>query len=199
MKLYIIPTDAPRMDERHEYLGPYTDNIYGRELADRIAGRWVKAGTACSVIRSATAPMARPAQVAEIEPAPLGLVCHILVPADHGSCANGGISQLVQRVTLMHPDLAALTEKRNKIEWVVPLREATPDAPAVTLHKLMTNWTVAQPVDRPSDDKCIGPMGGSGAWIVSEDWRWRALLGHHQPIALHDRFETQGQYDANFN
>lgn len=197
MKLYIIPTDAPRMDDRHEYLGPYTDNAHGHELADTIADRWVEAGTACSVIRSATAPVARPAEVAEIEPAPLGLVCHILVPSD-GVCANGGISERVRRVTLMHPDLTALTAKRNETEIVVPLREATPDAPAVTLHKLMTNWTVAEPIEQPDNGKCIGPMA-SGAWIIAQDWRWQKLFGHHQPIALHDRFETQSQYDANFD
>jgi len=123
---------------------------------------------------------------------PLGLRCDILISHHHR--ANGGISETAHQVTLMHPDLAELTEKRAERQLVTPLCPATPEAPAVTACLLSDMTIVAWPQDLPDDDQHIGPMA-SGAWIVCDnDWRWTSLFRHSQPIALHDRFEIGDTY-----
>ncbi len=44
----------------------------------------------------------------------------------------------------------------------------------------------------------IGPMHG-GNFVHTSDSRWRDLVGHSYPIAVHDRFETVADYNRNFD
>ena len=110
----------------------------------------------------------------------------------HGgrSFANGGISDTSDEATLI------LDSK------LVPLAgtEASDEAPAIKLVKGNLPGTIkAVPVVTPSG--VLGPMMG-GSYVVSSDGRFadevERILGYKSsaPVPLHDRFETQAQYDA---
>lgn len=106
-----------------------------------------------------------------------GLICEIYAPA-RGGCSNGGISSIYQAVTLIGIPTAIF----------VPVT----DRPAVRLVKRAIAGKIylhVEPVDQPSG--LIGPMFG-GTFIYSSDSRFPSQY----PIALHDRWETQEQYDA---
>jgi hypothetical protein len=119
---------------------------------------------------------------------PRGLVADILVGRYHA--ANGGISERVHRVTILDPSLTNTTDAR----FLSALRPATVDAPAVVLGETTPGYLVARPCgDQPEDS--VGWMA-SGAWIVSDDYRFAELTGSTRPIPLHDRTETAAQYAA---
>lgn len=186
MKLYIVPTFAEQLDDRHDVLGPYTDNENGQELADTVADRYRHNGMPCQVIRSATPP----SKLTQ------GVICDILT--DGQSYSNGGISAWHKRVTLIGPEIEQATRQIKAAgHYPVTLHAPTADAPAVRLCTTAPNYLVAEPVEKP--DGAVGPMTG-GTWIVANDQRrWRILTGSHRPIPLHDRFETVEQYRLNSN
>lgn len=102
-----------------------------------------------------------------------GLHCSILVPADHGSCSNGGISSRVKTVTLVG-------------DGIPTLFEPSPDAPAVFLVRRTFfehgEYLHASPV---AVDPSRGPLMFGGCFIYTSDSRFPS----RQPIPLHDRQE----------
>jgi hypothetical protein len=94
--------------------------------------------------------------------------------------------------TLIHPDLEGPSEP-------------THHAPALVLNLRVIGGDPilsAEPVSCPGDRlKMVGPMMG-GNFVHTSDSRVsdlvRKLLGHrfYGAIALHDRWETQAQYDS---
>jgi hypothetical protein len=102
-----------------------------------------------------------------------GLICQIY-RAGSGEHSNGGISSHCQAVTL--------------VDIGVDVFEPTGERPAVKLVK-RNNFVHAEPVQQPTG--LVGPMAG-GTFIYSSDSRFPSQY----PIALHDRWETQEQYDS---
>jgi hypothetical protein len=105
-----------------------------------------------------------------------GLICEIY--RNGRDCSNSGISSRVDAVTL--------------IDIGVDLFDPVASRPAVKLVKRNMGKRVylhAEPVDQP--EGLVGPMAG-GTFIYCNDSRFPS----EYPIALHDRWETQSQYDS---
>jgi hypothetical protein len=51
----------------------------------------------------------------------------------------------------------------------------------------------AEPIERP--EGMLGPMAG-GTFIDTSDSRFSAAVGFYGAVSLHDRWESQAQYDA---
>jgi hypothetical protein len=99
-----------------------------------------------------------------------------------GKCtsANGGISEHVERVTMVGPEFPEVFA-------------ATDDAPAVRL--VRRGSTVHfEPVEEKPDGH-VGYMA-SGAHVESSDSRFIEVVGFYGAVALHDRTESQAHYDA---
>lgn len=93
--------------------------------------------------------------------------------------SNKGISYYCDHVTIVGPDIPEVDE-------------ATDQAPAVAIgHRAGAIYLA--PLSRP--EGVVGPMMG-GCYVGSSDSRVRAAFGLYGAVALHDRFETQAQYDA---
>lgn len=82
---------------------------------------------------------------------------------------------------------------------VPPLRPVTDRAPAVVIGETLPGYVVLWP-DVPVPAGSVGYMA-SGAYVAPTEGRqeWRKVFGHYGAIPLHDRIETQAQYDANFD
>ena len=110
-----------------------------------------------------------------------GLLCSIFEDKDGHNCSNNGISARCKQVIVVGPGIPEIFE-------------ASEDCPAVKLVRrnlFGKEYVHAEPVDQP--EGLVGPMAG-GAFIYSCDSRFRKL--NEYPISLHDRFETQAQYNA---
>jgi hypothetical protein len=108
-----------------------------------------------------------------------GLTCEIF-RWSLGECSNGGISSRCNKVVLIGLGRSA------------QVFEPGPDCPAVRIVKRTigrSEYLHAEPVDQP--EGLVGPMSG-GTFIYSCDSRFP----WDYPIALHDRWETQQDYDA---
>lgn len=109
---------------------------------------------------------------------PAGVRVRIL-KGEH-SAANGGVSD--------YHAYAVLCGNGPRNEPITEVTEAGPDCPPLVLG--MAGGRVhAKPMTIPGDK--LGPMFG-GNFIYSSDSRFP----FDHPIHLHDRFETQEQYDA---
>jgi len=97
--------------------------------------------------------------------------------------SNGGISEKHDTVTLLIPDGGYVDHSQGGPCVVVTESRYGYKSARVC------NWD-GVPIKRPGQ---IGPMFG-GTFIYSSDSRFREHCGS-QPIALHDRWETQAQYD----
>jgi hypothetical protein len=105
-----------------------------------------------------------------------GLICEIYRRT--GEFSNGGISSRCQAVTL--------------VDIGVDLFDPVADRPAVKLVKRNFGNRVylhAEPLEQPTG--LVGPMAG-GTFIYSCDSRFPS----DYPIALHDRWETEQQYES---
>jgi hypothetical protein len=102
---------------------------------------------------------------------------------------NGGLSGKVTSITVVNlgPDSEVF--------------DVTPDAPAFKLVINSYNTLKLVPVGDPRAEECIGPMFG-GNYAATSDSRFsracEKLLGHsfYGAVPIHDRFETQRQYNA---
>ena len=113
-----------------------------------------------------------------------GLRCSILVNKEfpNNNFSNNGISQFVSQVTLVGPGVPAI-------------HLVSDDAPAVVLVRrniLGETYTHAKPLHN-APDGAVGPMAG-GAFIYTNDSRFREVVGTMYPVSLHDRYETVEQY-----
>ena len=102
--------------------------------------------------------------------------------ADGHDCTNGGVSSKVAEITLVGPDVP----ERNTV------RDAAPAFRIKTITVGGVDHLSVEPVDQPKG--MIGPMFGGNYAICHHN---NDGLPHALPI--HDRFETQAQYDANFD
>lgn len=102
---------------------------------------------------------------------------------------NGGVSGKVDTITVVN--LGADSA----------IFDADEKAPAFRLEKNAYNTLRLVPVNEPGRSKVIGPMFG-GNYAATSDGRFSAacekLLGHsfYGAVPIHDRFETQEDYDA---
>lgn len=116
------------------------------------------------------------------DPKTTGLTCNVFRENRHlfnqdVDCTNGGISSKCDTVTL--------------VDIGVPLFEPSPESPAVRIVRRNLGGEVylhAVPVEQPAG--LVGPMFG-GNFIYTSDSRFPSSY----PIALHDRWETQEQYN----
>lgn len=111
-----------------------------------------------------------------------GLHCNIMQDKSIGNCSNGGISERVDSVIV-------LTDVKEA--QVFQPREGLP---AVVIKKMSDGYVYAEPVEPCSSRKPVGYMAG-GTFIYSSDSRWKRITGVDYPISLHDRCETQEDYD----
>ena len=130
----------------------------------------------------------------------MGLIVDVLKRGT-GGASNGGVSSKVDDVTLVEC-------MGRPVDGPF---EPTPERPAVAIVPGNLPGTVkAVPVEQVVEgnrvrgyrlakpDGSLGPMMG-GSFIHTSDARFAEALGEGagaRPVALHDRFETQAQYDA---
>lgn len=95
--------------------------------------------------------------------------------------SNGGISSRCNEVTIVGPGIPEV-------------HEANEHAPAVRINVRQIGGPVVslEPVDKPSG--VVGPMAG-GCYVGTCDSRLREAIGFYGAVSLHDRFETQEQYN----
>ncbi len=114
-----------------------------------------------------------------------GLLVFVYRGVSFGDCTAGGMSSRVDKFVLI-----------NDEQKDAEVFEPDGDAPALVLVRRWAGtsreYLHAEPLDKP-DDK-LGPMMG-GNFIYSSDSRFPSSY----PIPIHDRFETQEQYDANWD
>jgi len=109
-----------------------------------------------------------------------GMIVQVYKDASGTDCSNGGLSSRHTRLLLIGPTVPAIFEESD-------------DLPVVELGKA-GNRVHVRPADIPAGD-VVGPMFG-GAFVYSSDSRFAEATGSNRPLHLHDRFETQEQYDA---
>jgi hypothetical protein len=114
-----------------------------------------------------------------------------------GSCSNGGISERHQTVTVVNAegpfsptdDAPPVLLVKGNLPGTVKIVPASMDTPG--------EYQPAEPLGM------LGPMAG-GCYVDTSDSRFGEAISRiiggmpaaHGPVALHDRFETQAQYDA---
>ena len=109
-----------------------------------------------------------------------GLIVSVYRDADGTDCSNRGITSRFTELTLVDPEID-------------PIFEATPDCPAILLVRRTIGgkpYIHAVPADLVDSGKIV--MFG-GNYIVSSDSRVCAINPY--PIPVHDRVETQEEYD----
>jgi len=102
-----------------------------------------------------------------------------------GCFANGGLSD--------DPAIREVTIIDDAIDGPF---EPTPEAPACRIvRREMFGKTVihVEPIDQPTGK--LGPMMG-GCYVATSDSRFSRATGIYGAVALHDRFETQAEYDS---
>ena len=104
--------------------------------------------------------------------------------AGRGSCSNGGISAANNQAVLLGIKDGYIDPAEESGPFVVIVRRRISDY-------AMPCDTKGRPLVKPG---MIGPMFG-GTFIYSSDSRFREHCGSHA-VALHDRWETQEQYDV---
>lgn len=116
------------------------------------------------------------------------------IGGNYGDYSGGGLSSLFDEVTVIAID-------------GTPIPTADRFAPnAVGIVRHVGTW-IAQPATcyhrgtRGNERALVGPMSG-GCYIApigSPDDLWRDKVGRNVAVSLHDRYETQADYDSNFN
>jgi len=107
-----------------------------------------------------------------------GLRLTIYTPS-YGNCSNGGVSSKCESLTLVGPGIPEIFE-------------ASEEAPAVEIKTGHQGYQYVGLVEsrKPS---LISPMAG-GCMVWSTDSRVREVMPY--ALSLHDRYETQEEYDA---
>ena len=103
-----------------------------------------------------------------------------------GDFTGGGVSS-------QHADLW-LVDVTLPPRWTRPIPEG---GVTVRLAQTVPGYWVLEPTIQPGDK--VGPMAGGNYAIAkygTDAQAWSSLLGHVGAIPVHDRFETQEQYDA---
>ncbi len=118
----------------------------------------------------------------------MGLLAYVCRTGRISDCSNGGVSAKFDEVTIVN---------------VEGPYDPTPTAPAVMLVPgAFAGTALVVPYHKP--EGYVGPMMG-GTYVATSDSRFSSaverLTGHpfYGAVPFHDRFETQEQYDANFD
>lgn len=130
----------------------------------------------------------------------MGLRAYILKSRELGDCSNGGISGHCDVVTLVNVEGPFEPTEEAPAALLIHgnLRDTVKIVPAVQDTVEDGDWF---PRVSMSGGRDIGPMFG-GCYVATSDSRFgqavERLLGHRYSgaVALHDRFETQEDYDA---
>ncbi len=94
-------------------------------------------------------------------------------------CTNKGVTSHVNRLTVTNVDGPS---------------EPTVDAPEALLLSGPHGTKHVVPLTGHETDGMVGPMMG-GNYAASHDSRWSEAVGFYGAVAIHDRWETQEQYD----
>ena len=105
-----------------------------------------------------------------------GLLCGIYQSKEIGNCSNGGISSKVSSVILCGAGIPGIFEP-------------TKEHPGVILDKKMGHYLYCYPSEGRDESK-VGWMSG-GTFVYSSDSRFPS----DYPIPLHDRQETEKEYE----
>ena len=108
-----------------------------------------------------------------------------------GDCTNGGISSKYDTLYLCNDNVT----KADVLEYC----KETGENPQRFLKVDKLKWHSGEYVRlvqlvHPNDDRAIGGMAG-GNYLESSDSRFSEITGISYPVAIHDRYETQEQYD----
>ena len=112
-----------------------------------------------------------------------GLICGILENKDIGNCSNNGISSRHDSV------LVVMDNPRAQIFEEDPKR---PTVKIVRRNIFGKEYIHAEPVNQPKEGNIGWIMGG--CFITTSDSRFSNLVSPY-PVPLHDRQETQEEYD----
>lgn len=111
-----------------------------------------------------------------------GLVVFVYRDARGSDCTNGGVTSKFDHMVLIDP----------KIRAPFTVSNTCPGLKLVRRNFGGSEYIHAEPLEQPKGR--VGPMFG-GNYISSSDSRFREICQY--PIPVHDRFETQVQYDSN--
>lgn len=102
-----------------------------------------------------------------------------------GNCSNNGISSRYDQVLLICD------------EGFIDIDEENPPENAVKIGTVKIGYDVYAHLEplKKLDEGCVGWMSG-GAFAYSCDSRFRRISNY--PLPIHDRQETQKDYDLNF-
>lgn len=107
-----------------------------------------------------------------------------------GDSTNGGITATATFVVLVDDRLTAREANDN-------VNDRTP---GVRLIETAPGYQVLVPIESqvPGSARSIGPMAGGSYAVGNYGGRdaWKRLTGSYGALPVHDRFETQAQYDA---
>jgi len=118
-----------------------------------------------------------------------GLSCSIFKNPLFKDCANGGLSERVNNVIIV------VTDEQAK-ELSLPF-EPSESHPAVKLVKRTICgelYVHAEPINPPPKGM-VGWCAG-GTFIETSDSRYSKIVGHPYPIPLHDRCDTEEDFEA---
>jgi len=103
-------------------------------------------------------------------------------------CSNGGITERFNELLVVCD------------EGYIEIDENNPPENLVVFHERMLGgeWCGYLEPYAPCPSGCVGWMSG-GAFAASSDSRFSRMVGIYGAVAVHDRTETQEQYDAMFN
>ena len=112
----------------------------------------------------------------------MGVMAKIYRTESLAGCANGGISEAYNAVTIINLD--------------GPVKPS-PERPAVRLVRRQIGRRTYVHIEpwEPVGEGLIGYMSG-GAFIYSHDPQFKQAVGHDAPVPLHDRVETPAEYAA---
>jgi hypothetical protein len=115
--------------------------------------------------------------------------------AGGADCTNGGITAHAPYVTVTGTRFAGqATVIWSPVPDDMQVSEPRPEAPEVIL--VIRNggrWLHLEPAEGRAEDSVGLMMGGN--YAGSSDSRWTELTKGHDLVAVHDRNETQAQYD----
>lgn len=103
-------------------------------------------------------------------------------------CSNGGITERYDELLLVCDEGYIEIDEDNLPENLVVFHE----------RMLGGEWCGYIEPYAPCPNGCVGWMSG-GAYAGSSDGRFSEMVGIYGAVAVHDRTETQEQYDAMFN
>lgn len=99
----------------------------------------------------------------------------------HGDCSNGGISSRFNEILLVHD------------EGFIDIDESNPPENLCKFVEKDYGFTVYKHIEPVAKAKGVGWMAG-GTLVYTCDSRFRRMSEY--PLVLHDRTESQKEYDA---